>query len=497
MVYKTKANLAPYVRSSIPLVSSAGGGTAALAKAFEGIADMFDAYGNNRDAKLLASYKDEKDLSNVDEEAFYSPLNAYKAKSVVENNLQIDRKLENQARDDAKYYQDQFTNQAKNDALTMEKDEWSKKYANAGGINQGVIADVFRNKKLESREDNLYKQKQDSYNYELENRKKTDAGKTLLNDVMSGTITSLDGLKHYADSVDASSFNSAKKILEDNLYKNSVNEISSKYKTWDEFKQSEDWKTAPYRVKDALSKTKVWGNTKDDLTFDQNIKKEQIKVRTADLPNKMKEYEKKAGRPMSLTEQSAFVYEGKVPKVIEETKEKEPLTTKEAKDLDGLVKYYDTLNKLEEAYDSSYVGGLDSSLNTITPNFMHSDGHRKFNTLMNDVTLGKTSALAGTLSDKDMALLQGSGLSDTLGEEDFLESLKDAKKNVVKLMKERKNLLGEKYNVPEHYSYIDSLDTDKKPKIKTKTITKRKEPDTNNPKILTPEELEKAGIKFN
>ena len=461
----------------------------ALAKALGGIATMIDEHGANSDEKELAKFTNETDESKINSENFYSPLNAAKAKDLVNMNLKKSREAELNARTDAQYYQDVFTQEAVSDAQTMDKKTFDTKYANAGGFDASKVQNVWDYKdnkeyinKQRDRQDILNARTDDDYAYNVNTRKLQDGGKKLLNDVMSGTIQTVDGLAHYADAVDPQSYAQAKKIIEDESNKKSINNITQKYTSFAEFKNSDEWKTTPYIVKDTVAKSKVWGESAKDLSLTDEIKLKEINNRKTDLPNIQEQYKAKYGKNMSITDQSNYLYKGELPELLKEQKpvELKPLKVDEAKDLDGLIKYRETLSELDKNYDSSYVGGLDSSLNTITPNWMLTDGHRKFNTTMNDVLLGKTSALAGTLSDKDMALLSASGISETLGEKDFKEAVANQRAKVNQLIKERYNLLSSQYEMPEHYSFAKDLpSTIEKDKKSVKVIggnTKAEEP---------------------
>lgn len=129
------------------------------------------------------------------------------------------------------------------------------------------------------------------------------------------------------------------------------------------------------------------------------------------------------------------------------------------------------------------ICGVDSSLNTVSPNFILSDGHRKFNNLMNDVLLGKTSALTGTLSDRDMALLQSSGLSETLGEKDFLDKLKQTKEQVQEMKNNSYKVLDSQYDIPKDFTKSSVIENaNNKNDVKVNSI--RKNNDTNIPEII-------------
>lgn len=104
---------------------------------------------------------------------------------------------------------------------------------------------------------------------------------------------------------------------------------------------------------------------------------------------------------------------------------------------------------------------------------------------MNDVLLGKTSALTGTLSDRDMALLQSSGLSETLGEKDFLEKLKQTKEQVQQMKSKNYDVLSSQYDIPDGFIPKDyeSKSDNSQPVITS--IRKNNTINTNNKTVIS------------
>ena len=531
----------------------------ALADALTGFAETADAYGENADKEIMSKFTNETDASKVDPSVFYNPLNALNATKVINENKdriykddQIARAGELNARADADYAIGVFNKEASNDARTMNKADFDAKYNNAGGLDYGIMDNIFNAKEdrtsakedrniknnltnlqiQETKNDINYKNSENAY--KKQTREQENIDNKFLTDYNNGTITK-DTLNQFGAKV-------SPKVYRAVIDEMNVNEITSKYPDFATFKASEDWKNPNYTYSVKENIYKSFGNDKagKDMSFNDQIKFQEIDYNKRDLPRVMEEYKKAYNADMPISEQSKFVYKGELPeklkeksansfndqikqeqidnnkkdlpRIIEEYKkiynadmpiseqsnfiykselpdklkpvEKKALPAKEAGEFQALDKYESVLNELEKAYDSSYVGGMDSSLNTVSPNWVLSDGHRKFNNLMNDVLLGKTSALTGTLSDRDMALLQSSGLSEALGEKDFLEKLKQTKEQVRQMKAKNYDVLNSQYNLPETFNQISNNKENKKVEDTPKINSIRKNNDTNIPEII-------------
>jgi len=466
--YDQQFDFTPFLRQEISTANRGG----AIADIFKAVADTNDGYGNNADAKLLGNLADETNKKNILKDAFYNSENAITAGKIVDGNIDRANQLEQVARADKEYQYNQNTREAKNDALKMTKEDFFDFY-DGENYDSGVISQLFNNK-----EDRVYT---------LDQREKKAIADAL----------ALKQAKA-AEARRIAKYNYDMRVRKQNEIKNKqINNITSKYKDFNSFKNSEDWTNTPYAVKNEVAKSKVWGDSGKTASLNDQVKLEKINNNKAALVDIKAEYEKAYKKPMPLNVQSKFVYDGEVPELLKEKApiDKETLPVKESKEIDGLLKYQDTLKKLEENYNTkgtiydkqgtAFVGGVDSSLDSISPNFILSDAHRQFNTYMNDVTLGKTSALAGTLSDKDMALLQGSGLSATLGEKDFEKALSEAKELTQKLINQRYDLLSNSYEMPKHYDYIKTNTPGSDKKDNTPKITSlRKKTNENPPEII-------------
>lgn len=440
-------------------------GMGALADAFKVVADTADGYGETADKKLLSDLVNETDVSKIDNSAFYSKDNALKAKNIIETNKNLafqdeqrNRANELNARNDAEYAINQFNKEVMGDAINMDKASFDAKYGNAGGLDWAMMQDVFNKKEDRQFQKEDREQKNRLTNLQIQNTQNS----------INNQIDERNYTKEQRDK---------KQLDEQNL-----NNLVGKYNSWDEFKKSEDWNKPEYNYTVKKTFYDSFGKNQKETSLTDQIKLEEINNNKKDLPRIQEEYKKTYGVDMPISEQSKFVYKGELPEKLK-TVDKKPLPTKEAAEFQALTKYEEVLNELEKAYDSSYVGGLDSSLNTISPNFVLTDGHRKFNNLMNDVLLGKTSALTGTLSDRDMALLQVSGLSETLGEKDFLEKLKQTKEQVKQMKDDNLEILKSQYQIPDNFISKESNNTENnQPKIIS--VRKNENITTSNQKTI-------------
>lgn len=439
----------------------------ALADAFKIVGEIADGYGETNDKNLLAGLANETDTSKIPTQDFYSQANALKAKNIIDQNKdrvfkddQQKRANELEAREDANYHLGVFNKEAMGDALKMDKPTFDAKYANAGGLDWAMMYDTQnkkedrklsledRNRKIEIDNLNLQNTRNsmaranEEYNYNKQQREQNDNDNKFLNAYYSGSLND-ELLSQYKDKVSPKVFGTV-------INEKSSSDILNKYKTWDEFKNSEDYSNPKYNYTVKKTIYDSFGKGEKSASLTDQIKMEEINNNKKDLGRVQEEYKKTYGVDMPISEQSKFIYKGELPEKLKPV-DKKPLPAKEAGEYQALSKYESVLNELEKAYNPSYVGGLDSSLNTVSPNFVLTDGHRKFNNLMNDVLLGKTSALTGTLSDRDMALLQASGLSETLGEKDFLEKLKQTKEQVQQMKSKNYDVLNSQYDIPDTF----------------------------------------------
>ena len=435
----------------------------ALADAFKAVGQTADGYGETNDKNLLAGLVNETDTSKIPTQDFYSQANALKAKNIIDQNKDRvfqdeQRKRENEvnARNDANYYLGVFNKEAAGDALKMDKPTFDAKYANAGGLDWAMMYDT-QNKK-------------EDRTFAIEDRSK----KNELTDLqMQNTRSQIN-----RQNEEANYLKEQRDTTKQN--KENLNNLLGKYSSFEDFKKSEDWSNPQYNYDVKKTFYDTFGKT-DKASLTDQIKMEEIKSRQADIPRIQEEYKKTYGVDMPVSEKSKFLYQGELPEKLKPV-DKKPLPSKEAGEYQALSKYESVLNELEKAYNPSYVGGLDSSLNTVSPNFVLTDGHRKFNNLMNDVLLSKTSALTGTLSDKDMALLQASGLSETLGEKDFLEKLKQTKEQVQQMKSKNYDVLSSQYDIPN--GFIPKNNESKSENSQTVITSVRKNNDTNIPEII-------------
>lgn len=263
----------------------------ALAEAFQIAADLNTAYGQTADKELLGKYANETDSSKIDENVFYDKTNALNAKNIIDQNKtrvfqdeQRGRQNELDARNDAEYYIEQFNNEVLGDVWKYDKDEFFEKHGNSGGLNSAMMYDAYnkkedRNLSLEDRNrkieiDNLNLQNtrnsmaraNEEYNYSKQQREQNKKDNDFLVAYESGYVPESE-LDSYRSSVSPAVFNGVMK-------QKKVNDITNKYKTLDEFRNSEDWATTPFEIKNEMFKSKVYEQPKS--TYQEKIEQDLI-----------------------------------------------------------------------------------------------------------------------------------------------------------------------------------------------------------------------------
>lgn len=290
--YNQQFDFTPFLRQDVPTANRGG----AIADIFKAVADTNDGYGENADAKLLGNLADEINKKNILKDAFYNSENAITAGKIVDGNIDRANQLEQVARNDSAYHRGIFTENAKNDALTMDKAEWDAKYSNAGGFDGGVIHDVFTKK-----EDRVYtldqrqkKAQADAlalkqakaaearriakYNYDMKVRKQNEEkekiqleqsniDKKFMYAFEGGYIPSSE-LENYRESVSPEIYNGIVK-------QQKLNNITNKYSSLEAFKNSEDWKTTPLDIKNEVFKMKIYDQPKS--TYQEKLEQDYIK----------------------------------------------------------------------------------------------------------------------------------------------------------------------------------------------------------------------------
>lgn len=279
----------------------------ALAEAFQIAADLRDAYGQTADKNLLSQITNETDISKVPQD-FYDKQNALKAKSIIETNKNLafqdeqrKRTDELNARSDAEYYTNQFTKEAIGDVWNMDKESYDAKYANAGGLDKTQVQNAWnmkedRNLSLEDRNRqielhnlnvqntrNSMARANEEYNYNKQQREQNKTDNDFLIAFESGYIPEAE-LDTYKGKVSPSVFNGVMKQKQ-------VNDITNKYNTLEEFRNSEEWKTTPYEVKNEIFKSKVYDRPRTAMQermeqdYINSISEISSKLGTDDLSN--------------------------------------------------------------------------------------------------------------------------------------------------------------------------------------------------------------------
>jgi len=317
----------------------------ALASAFNTAGQAVNNYGENKDERLLGELSNETDRSKIDSNNFYNKLNFKTGQNIVDNNVLKANQAENQRRADNKYWIDQATNTAVNDKRTMTTEAYNAKYKNLGGIDNNRIYEV-----TQDMEDRAKQNKIDDYNFKSKQaadaRRKAEYNQRMQN-------------------YKANQIAQQNKNFQEQQQAQVLNNISSKYKNFNDFKNSEDWQNTPYNVKSKLAQSKVWGDSAGKVLTPNEIKTLQINTRAKDVTNIEKQYLEKTGQTMTDTQKNNFIYENKVPKEIEEIPSTENIKEKTDKELRTMITGLQDMRRFKESYDSSFTGIGDAALGFI------------------------------------------------------------------------------------------------------------------------------------
>jgi hypothetical protein len=212
--------------------------------------------------------------------------------------------------------------------------------------------------------------------------------------------------------------NEEAKYTKEQRDKNTVNEsninnLVSKYSSFDDFKKSEDWNKPEYNY--AVKKTfyDSFGKGEKASLTDQ-IKMEQIKARQSDLLRANEEYKTKTGKDLNQTEISSFLYEGKYPDAISPDKKKE-ISDKTNEKLTNMITGLEDLKRFKESYKPEFTGlgnaitGMVGDAIGTQSNFIKNDGKEEsaFRTQLPLMTGPITKAIyGGNASDKDRASIE-------------------------------------------------------------------------------------------
>lgn len=251
----------------------------ALADAFEAVGQTLDAHGQNADEKLLSELSQEQDRSKVKAEAFYNPLNALNAEKIVDKNVDRYNAMDAKAREDSQYYRNEFTNQAAGDALSLSKDEWNAKYANAGGLDGVRLNNIFNQKEdrtyltgkreqdaIDKKEANKRAVKQHNLNMQRTRNQmnrnsenhtynKKQREQKRIDDIFVSSFT--NGL------IPAEEMETYKATVSPEIYggiirRKNMNDRVNKYGTLEEYKKSEEYKTDSLTTKQDMFKSKIY-----------------------------------------------------------------------------------------------------------------------------------------------------------------------------------------------------------------------------------------------
>ncbi len=215
----------------------------------------------------------------------------------------------------------------------------------------------------------------------------------------------------------------------------------------------------------ALEIAQAKAQTKEKIDEDKSLKKLRESIMK-------KGNEQKATK---LTQADMLYEDGKLSKeqyLVELSKlNRDPLPTKENKNLKVIQEQLRNLNELRDHYQntgkdwimggSKYVGPAEGGLNEMLPTV--TSNQSKFDSLMQKVLLDKTSLLSGTLSDKDMSILNAAGLTNRLGEKDFEKELDRYIQSTENELQNHVKYLGSQYDLPEQYTKSSSGNNNQTP----------------------------------
>ena len=149
---------------------------------------------------------------------------------------------------------------------------------------------------------------------------------------------------------------------------------------------------------------------------------------------------------------------------------KEPLESKVKDEFSSRMRYLSTLRALQDENKKgnlkSNTGVVDSMLPSVLEDSIRIDSHLK------GLLLGKTDQLAGTLTQKDMDLLQQSGLTEKLSDEDFVKALNKYEKSLSKSIQDDYSEYSTKFDIDKdtNTNYNKYFGT-KKEQTKSKKIS--------------------------
>jgi hypothetical protein len=151
---------------------------------------------------------------------------------------------------------------------------------------------------------------------------------------------------------------------------------------------------------------------------------------------------------IEIAQQKANTEQEKVQIKKEKDSKLEIFDGKPKSNFQATMNLIDTIKKIEEFDKENNLDGYVGNINGMTP-YLTEKG-RKFESLVNDILLGKTSVLAGTLSDRDMKLLKSSGLSEMLDVKDFRKALEELKQKTMDNLQDSYKSYSSKYDIGEN-----------------------------------------------
>ena len=237
-----------------------------------------------------------------------------------------------------------------------------------------------------------------------------------------------------------------------------------------------------YGYKENIEKIKK--DSKNDNSFDS-------KITTATINSIIKQNNK--DKTLKLINTQEKYKNGKISKDEHDNTitqlSKEPLSDKQ---LERLKAYNTQLTRLKALKkhlpkgktitgNNEFVGSFDTAINNITPTWFNAD-RAKWNSLEKELLLLKTDQMAGTLTERDMQILNSSGLTTELSYKDYTEKLNSMISDIEQEQKDIITDYDKKYDLPDYF----------KPK-KENTIQKK----INRKSIIKPTAIKNSNIQLN
>jgi hypothetical protein len=470
--FDTKAD---YSDISTPSTSTQAQAWDSIGKALKTIGALNLAYGKNDDDTALANIKQ----SGATDMGEYKPFDP-SSQEKFDNAIKV-----NKAKADADLLSKVYAGQIKQDDFkpTKETVVLQNELAEDGQIIQPAITKEkttqpkykLHNPEANTQVNSYYKQKQD------EAQQKIWDGNRMSAIALIDTAESFeDVVKPYTDDdgkvqldIDTQKYiytellkkqqnkknNEAKKTLETTKHNNAIALENQKHKNkMAEISHEESFKD---------DETKDETNKKNQELLEKNIINQGNQEKIKQLQNVKTRLNKQEITKKEYDETIAQL-------------SKTPLDKKVASKYDSRLTYLNVLNSLLEEHKQGNLEGSTGWVNDMMPSL--TDRAKRIDSLTQQLLLGKTDQLSGTLSDKDMKILQSSGLTPSLGDKDFVKALREVKYGLEKNLRDDLADDSKKHDIPttisKKISNIKDISSkpNKRKTIGTTTQTKKISP---------------------